>query len=582
MFDHSDFFLKPLNALQRQYEALRAFYVEKKSAREVSGDFGFTQPYFNKLRYLFHQSLTKGQTPVFFAQNRPGPRESPQKPRIKERIVELRKKNYSILDIKATLNSQGVSIGLSQIDRLLKAEGFSRLPRRSKGEREKIGQPRKFESPKAERLDFNQLPQKTFTTRYGGAFLFLPFIKEINLPEIVEKAEFPQTSRLSNFNYIMSFLFLKLIAKERLSHVNHLSLDAGAGLFASLSVLPKSSSLSSYAYNTTREMDRLFLKELFVATQKIAPFSGDVNLDFTAIPHWGDQSVLEKNWLGKRRVALKSVLALVAQDPDTGILPYSNAEVRHHTKNDEVLHFVDFWRETSQEPLKCLIFDSKFTTYENLSKLNSGGVKFITLRRRGKKLVSQVAQIPSSPWQIIKMDNLKRKYRRLRVCDSKIYLPGYRGKIRQLIITNNGREKPAFIITNELAMATKDIVWKYARRWLVEKSISEQIYFFHLNMVSSSIVVKVDFDLTMTVLANTLYRLLASKLVGFEKSSAKTLFSNFIDNVADVQIAHPKIKIILRKKAHNPIIFGAELFNQEIPIPWYGDYLVCFDCQNTT
>ena len=556
--------------------------MDKKSAREVSSNFGFTQSYFNKLCCLFHRRLTKGQIPVFFAQNRPGPRENPRKPKIKERIVELRRKNYSILNIKAILNSQGISIGLSQIDRLLKAEGFSRLPRRTKGERKKIGEPKKFESPKAERLDFNQLPQKTFTTCYGGVFLFLPFIKGINLPEIVEKAGFPQTSQLSSFNYIMSFLFLKLIAKERLSHVNHLSLDAGAGLFAGLGVLPKSSSLSSYAYNTTREMDRLFLKELFIAIQKIVPFSGDVNLDFTAIPHWGNQSVLEKNWLGKRRVALKSILALVAQDPDTGILPYSNAEIRHQTKSDEVLHFVDFWRETSQEPLKCPIFDSKFTTYENLSKLNMSGIKFITLRRRGKKLVNQVTQIPSSSWQTVKMDNLKRKYRRLKVCHSKIHLQGYKGKIRQLIITNNGREEPAFIITNELVMATQDIVWKYARRWLVEKSISEQIYFFHLNMVSSSIVVKVDFDLTMTVLANTLYRLLANKLVGFEKSSAKTLFGNFIDNVADIQIAYPKIKISLRKKAHNPIIFGPEIFNREIPIAWYGDYLLCFDCQNTT
>jgi len=61
-------------------------------------------------------------------------------------------------------------------------------------------------------------------------------------------------------------------------------------------------------------------------------------------------------------VILKSILVLVAQDLDTGILPYSNAEIRQHTKSDEVLHFVDFWRETSQEPPKCLIFDSKFLT----------------------------------------------------------------------------------------------------------------------------------------------------------------------------------------------------------------------------
>lgn len=213
--------------------------MDKKSAREVSSNFGFTQSYFNKLCCLFHRRLTKGQIPVFFAQNRPGPRENPQKLKIKERIVELRRKNYSILNIKAVMNSQGISIGLSQIDRLLKAEGFSRLPRRTKGEREKIGKSKKFESPKAERLDFNQLPQKTFTTCYGGVFLFLPFIKGINLPEIVEKARFPQTSQLSSFNYIMSFLFLKLIAKEWLSHVNHLSPDTGQASLLALVSFPK-------------------------------------------------------------------------------------------------------------------------------------------------------------------------------------------------------------------------------------------------------------------------------------------------------------------------------------------------------
>jgi hypothetical protein len=60
------------------------------------------------------------------------------------------------------------------------------------------------------------------------------------------------------------------------------------------------------------------------------------------------------------------------------------------------------------------------------------------------------------------------------------------------------------------------VVRKYCRRWPVEKGIAEQIDFFHLNRVSSSMVIKADFDLIMTVLAHNIYRLPASKLERYE------------------------------------------------------------------
>ena len=108
------------------------------------------------------------------------------------------------------------------------------------------------------------------------------------------------------------------------------------------------------------------------------------------------------------------------------------------------------------------------------------------------------------------------------------------------------------IITNDFHLTQKDIITKYARRELVEKSISEHIHFFHLNRLSSSIVIKVDLDLTMTITAHTLYRMMAKKLTGFENAEAKTLFRNFIDTVADIVIDYPTIQIKVLKKVHYP------------------------------
>jgi hypothetical protein len=583
MHDHSKFFLEPKDPVHKLYEALRIFYIDRLSSKEIARKFGWSEKYFNKLRSYFHQALLEDNPPQFFVERSPGPKEVEIELSLKEKIIGLRKESHSIQDIKAILNAKDIQISLRQINKVLKVSGFTRLPKRTRVERHQARVSMIIEPPKAESLDLPLEPPREFTTRYGGVFFFVPIIKELNLHEVIHKANYPQTSQLTSLNYILSLIFLKLIDKERLSHIDDLSLDAGAGLFAALNVLPKSSSISSYSYKTERRMNLSLLKGLYRSVRSSFPYGGDIiNLDFTAIPHWGDLSVLERNWSGTRRRALKSVLALVASDQDTGFIPYGTAEIKHRDRDKEVLRFIDFWKESSPDPIKCLIFDSKFTTYENLNLLNRDRIKFITLRRRGKNLVQKANQIPNSKWNTIQLDNISRKYRKLRVHESKITLQGYEGKLRQLIVTNHGRKEPAFIITNDFKSTSKEIVTKYARRWLVEKSISEQIHFFHLNLLSSSIVIKVDLDLTMTITAHTLYRLLAKRLTGFENAESKFIFRNFIDNIADIEINYPNINIKLLKKVHYPILFEEGFFKEVHIIPWLDSARLSFSMQNTT
>ncbi|TSA30592.1 MAG: hypothetical protein D4R67_00240, partial [Bacteroidetes bacterium] len=98
------------------------------------------------------------------------------------------------------------------------------------------------------------------------------------------------------------------------------------------------------------------------------------------------------------------------------------------------------------------------------------------------------------------------------------------------------------------------IIRKYARRWIVEKSISEQVDFFHLNLVSSSMVIKVDFDLTMSILAFNLYRLLALHLERYENLATQRLYEKFVLNGADILIGENAITVQLKKKRTLPLI----------------------------
>ena len=59
---------------------------------------------------------------------------------------------------------------------------------------------------------------------------------------------------------------------------------------------------------------------------------------------------------------------------------------------------------------ECLVFDSKLTTYQNLNRLDKDfGIKFITLKRRGKKILENVSKI--SNWTKVRLNKTTRKHK---------------------------------------------------------------------------------------------------------------------------------------------------------------------------
>jgi DNA-binding CsgD family transcriptional regulator len=61
------FFLEPAQALQRRYEALRAFFVEGRPQTEIANQFGLTPATVQSLVRDFRAQLRGGQAPPFFS-----------------------------------------------------------------------------------------------------------------------------------------------------------------------------------------------------------------------------------------------------------------------------------------------------------------------------------------------------------------------------------------------------------------------------------------------------------------------------------------------------------------------------------
>ena len=574
-----EYFKSKSSVNKKRYDAMYDFFINKKSAAEVAKLYGYTILAFYTTVRDFRKHLKTNPDEDFFFKKIVLGRKPVNNEGLNELVISLRKKNYSVHEIVSIANSKSYKVSYWTVYKLLIKEGFARLPRRSAKSKNQLAPP-PIKAPVAEKLELK--PEK-FNSSNTGLFAFLPIIYKYGIHTIIEQSAYPCTKAIDKISSILCFLALKLSNIKRYSHDDFWCMDRGMGLFAGLNVLPKNAWFSSYSSRVDTKMNLSFLKALHHKWLQHGLLSDTSNLDFTTIPYWGDSQHLENNWSGKRGKALESMLAVLAQDPDNGIIDYGNCNVTHQKESSVVLEYLDFYRSKADgaEPLKYLVFDSKFTNYQNLSELDRQGIKFITIRRRGEKMIAQSRSI--TDWKTVRVEASGLKKRTLKVNDTKITLSGYKNNetdkpktIRQIIITGHGKIKPAIILTNDFDLPVESVVRKYCRRWLVEKGIAEQIDFFHLNRVSSSMVIKVDFDMVMTILAHNLYRLLAMELERYKNLSDDTVYRKFIANSGEIEIEDKLIRVELKKKRELPQIIEYTQKYDTIQFPWLDSKKIYF------
>jgi len=558
----ASFFTHPLTDWQRRYEALRASLVDRLPTQIVAERFGFSVGYVRLLRHQFRHGKLDFSEPL--AEGTKSRHKISAD--VRRKIIAWRQDQLSAGQIAELLTEEGIDVSIRTVERVLAEDGFPRLPRRT---RLKIGFTIKGTQvpERSEKVSVSQFEGKYLESEGAGVFLFAPFIAQLNLDEIVRKAGLPQTKCISVENYILSFLALKLLGTERYAHVGEHSFDAGLGLFTGLNVIPKCTALSTYSYSLD-ESHLVRLQKSFVQRAvRMGLYDGSIiNLDFHTIPHYGDESVLEKHWAGAKGKVLKGALTLFAQDAESKLILYTAADIQREEADDQVLEFISFWKKVRRGVQPTLIFDSKFTTYENISELNRLGIKFITLRRRGRKLIERVEAL--EPWERITIPHDKRKYPNPQVHESRMTLRGYDGEVRQVVVRGNGREQPSFLITNDFDLPVELVVGNYSRRWRVENGIAEAVKFFNINALSSPILIKVHFDVVMTMIADTLYNRLAQHLRGFEGCDAPKIFREFVKGKGTVDIKNGQITVNYPKRAHNPILRAVPWHRLPQELPW--------------
>ena len=547
------------------YEALRAYFLEGHPSQEAARAFGYSPGAF---RVLCHQ-FRRDPRPQFFVCAARGPRTQPKKSHAREVVLTLRKQNHSVYEISEALKDRGMPLSPTAVREVLHAEGFAPLPRRLDEERPARLGP--TVEPVADARAFALVPGSQFVTRCGGLFLFLPELVRLQVEGLANAARLPGSQMIPAGHALRAALALKLWSVERKSHVMALVADPGLALFCGLNAIPKKSYLCEYSSRLDHARTTRLLAAWHRAVAKEALFAGNsFNLDFHSVPYYGEDPQIERHYVSMRSRQQPSVLAFLAQDAQGRSFCYSNADLRKGEEAEEIFRFIAFWKKHHGTHPRHLVFDSRLTTYAHLARLDQLGITFITLRRRSHALLTEIERLAPSAWRRVTLEVPARKYKTPRVFEQPVALAG--ATLRQLFVMDLGHEEPTILLTNDHHSTPAKLITRYAQRMLIENALSDAVRFFHMDALSSSVGLKVDFDMALLVIASGLYRLLARRMRGYADAQARNIFRDLIDTPADVSVSAREVHVHFHRRAHLPIIIASGLLDSPTKVPWWHNH----------
>ena len=561
------FFEQPKSVRHRQYEAVRAVVIDLIPVEVAAEKFGYKV---STLSSLLREA--KAGRVELFPKTQRRPKSKKISPHTKQKIVRMRNDDMSAEEICKKLNERQITVSVRSVERVLNELGFGKLKRRTNAQ---LGKTRKntLYPEAAENLNFSELESFSVDCPVVGVFFFLPYILESGILNSVTKCSLPQSNMIGAQQACLSMLLLKLIGQERLSHVKQYDREIGFGVFAGLNVLPKPTYMNTYSCLCSEQMMMDLQRELVGQLRKQYShlYSSDIiNLDFHSIPHFGDESEMEKVWCGARNKAMRGANTVFAQDGASNVIMYTKTDILRDEETEEVKRFVEYWKEVSGRLDETLVFDCKFTAYGIMDELAEDGIKFITLRKRHASLLKKTGEIPKEKWQRLYLPIPKRKRKHVRVFEELIRLNGCKHTLRQITIKDHGRANPTYVILNDSERTIKEVLIIYAKRWHVEQKLGEMVAFFNLNALSSPLMIRIHFDILWTLVADTLYRLVAADLRRFENCLAPTLFKKFIDMPGRITFDGSRFQIKIRKRAHTPVLLGVQKLRGPITVPWLG------------
>ena len=214
------------------------------------------------------------------------------------------------------------------------------------------------------------------------------------------QAGYPGSEMIPALSALLALLTLKLLDKERRSHINDFNFDEALGLFAGLNILPK----KVVRHRLLVPDDRARInapcsrRGSHALGTVMFPEANTFSLDFPPIPYRGDPTGLDRTTSHAAAWPAPASRPSLPSSKRAAVLCYANANLTRADQPGELMQFVEFWHAITGSDPQWLYFDSKLVDYPELSRVNQRGIHFITIRRRGTAILRRLQKLPRSSW----------------------------------------------------------------------------------------------------------------------------------------------------------------------------------------
>ncbi len=549
-------------SLMRRYAALYASIVEGASAREVAERFHYSEAYVHLLRHHFKQGKIDITRPRARAAH-PRPARPPE---IRERVLELRDQHLSAEEIARGLEGEGRPASPSTVERVLTDEGLPRLPRRTKI----LASWAAASAPdvvKAAHAPLSAWDGRSFTSPYGGVLLLAPFTGQLGVGAAARGVGIVDLEGVAARHYLLALHSLKLLGPNRFARPSALLKDPALALVSGLKSMPSFAALSAFsaAAETHAASHLQGFIEHRAPTLELATDDA-IGLDFCPVPAAAALDHRDNGAAGNRPAG--SRVAFVVFAVPSGRILHAAAPVRRL----DALALVE-GQSTAQRLAiagtgNTLIFDSRVVSYAGLSRLNQQGVDFITERRRVAQLAPQLDGLEG--WKTAASTGAQFH-------DSMVTLPGYAGRIRQVVVRPSGTASPSFILTNDLSLAPEGVAKAYSRLAKAKQRAARAFKFFGMNSPTSPVSVGVSLDVALTTAADLAYRALARLALGRQDQPLRAIFDSLVNGEAQVTISGRHVRVTLPQQPGKRDIVARLRRAEAHPLPAYPNTEVTYE-----
>jgi hypothetical protein len=172
-------------------------------------------------------------------------------------------------------------------------------------------------------------------------------------------------------------------------------------------VVPKRSYMATYSSQVDHRLCLGLLDAWMAEVHRAGlPRGSSFDLDVHTVPAYTQEEPLEKHYVSRRRQ--QGILTFLARDASHRLLCYARAGIPKAEQADEIVRLVDLWQQHTGQPPAESVFDSQLTPYATLNRLNQRGIRFLTLRRRSRRMLGQIWSRPASAWRRITLPALTR------------------------------------------------------------------------------------------------------------------------------------------------------------------------------